>query len=50
MHVSNVVGCGHVEHLIKVGADVGVPERVEDRVQFRVDVAEPREHIKMWKC
>jgi hypothetical protein len=32
-----------VEHLIEAGAEVGVAERVEDRVQFRVDVAEPRD-------
>mgnify|MGYP007007278307 CR=1 FL=1 len=34
-----------MEHLIKAGAEVGVAERVEDRVQFRVDVAEPRDAV-----
>jgi hypothetical protein len=32
-----------VEHLIEAEAEVGVAERVEDRVLFRVDVAEQRD-------
>jgi hypothetical protein len=32
-----------VEHLIEAATEVGVAERVEDRVQRRVDVAESRD-------